>query len=497
MKNTNSPLATPRRKVLAGAIASALVCSAMPASALEVTGSFTGWWGQPQQENHGLIVNISRRADGSKHAAMYWAHYDDAGNPSWLIAIGPIQGDTIQADLRRFDGVTFMQPDDPNTARGETVGTMRVTFDSCASGEVAFDSPLVGSGAFPIERITRQPGTRCSGGISDDRDPEAPVEEIRAPLLPTGAIPEASGDAKYESRPDRVEFKVEIEDVPEGDYLLRVGGVERGVISVVATDSGPEGEIEFESPADDDELLLDFDPRGEVLEIIQDGVVVLEGILEAGEGDPGNPGDPGDPEPPIPGPPPFGDADIEVDLVNDGLHPEGSGDAEFEQGQNRVEFEVEIEDVPVGPYSLWVAGTERGTIEVMEFADGNEGELEFRFPPEPGALPLDFDPRGALVEVFDDTGRAFFVEFPDDGGSDDDEDDGGPGDDDDEDDGGPGNGGPGNGGPGNGGPGDDEDDDGPGDDDDDDEDEDGGPGDDDEDEDGPGDDDDDEDDDGN
>src|SRR6056297_3575986 len=245
------------RKTLATAIAASLALASGSAAALQVTGSFTGWWGQPQQENHGVIVSISRRADGSNQGVLYWAHYDLAGNPSWLYAQGPIVGDTIDAELYRFEGVTFMEPNDPNTPRGVAIGSMQVHFSDCANADVSFDSVEagIGAGAFPIRRLTNQPGTRCSGGVSDNRSGNAPVEDFRAPLLPTGAVPGASG---------------------KGDYEPHVGGIVRATISVIMTDDGPEGEVEFRSPAEPGKLLLDFEPLGELVEIIQDGTVILE-----------------------------------------------------------------------------------------------------------------------------------------------------------------------------------------------------------------------------
>src|SRR6056297_1679662 len=266
------------RKTLATAIAASLALASGSAAALQVTGSFTGWWGQPQQENHGVIVSISRRADGSNQGVLYWAHYDVAGNPSWLYAQGPIVVDTIDAELYRFEGVTFMERNDPNTPRGVAIGSMQVHFSDCANADVSFDSVEagIGAGAFPIRRLTNQPGTRCSGGVSDNRSGNAPVEDFRAPLLPTGAVPGASGKVDYEANPARVEFEVEIEDVPEGDYELHVGGIVRATISVIMTDDGPEGEVEFRSPAEPGKLLLDFEPLGELVEIIQDGTVILE-----------------------------------------------------------------------------------------------------------------------------------------------------------------------------------------------------------------------------
>ncbi|GAB4174490.1 MAG: hypothetical protein Kow0020_10010 [Wenzhouxiangellaceae bacterium] len=420
-----------RRNRLSALIGLSLALGSGSAGALQVTGGFTGWWGQPQQENHGVIVSISRRADGSNQGVLYWAHYDNSGQPSWLYAQGPIRGDTIEATMYRFDGITFMQPNDPSTSRGTPVGSMRVTFGDCLNGQVTFNSidPSVGAGDFAIRRLTTQPGARCSGGVSDNRSADDAPLDFRVPLVSTGAVPGASGKIEYDATNSRVEFKVEIEDVPEGDYELYVGGELRGIISAAATGDGIEGKIEFRSPADDNHPLLDFEPLGEIVEVIQGGLVILEGVVDpTGATGPGTPGDPGN------GAPPFGPRmEIEIDLDNTGLHPLGDGKAEFEQRPDRVDFDVEIEDVPVGSYVLMVDGVERGTIEVVQFDFGTEGELEFRNPPEAGKLPLDFDPRGALIEILDGTELALMAEFPLDGNDDGDgdDDDSGGGDDDD------------------------------------------------------------------
>jgi hypothetical protein len=430
-------LRRPRRSAITRSVALALALGAGSAQSLEVTGSFTGWWGQPEQENHGVIVSVSRRFDGSLQGVLYWAVYDDLGQPSWFLAQGPINGDTIDADLFAFEGPTFMQPDDPNSSPGEQIGAMQVQFSDCANGTVSFESTrvIVGTGGFPIRRLTNQPGTNCSGGISDNTPPTSLPEEFRVFLLPTGAISGASGKADFESRPGRTEFSVEVEDVPLGTYLLRVGGLERGNIEVVATPGGNQGEIEFRSPPEPGKELLSFNPRDQLIEVVQGNTVILDSVTPASGTVPGST---------TGTPPPFGNLEVEIDLTNLGQFPAGSGDAGLEQRSNRVDFDVEIEDVPVGSYGLRIDGVDRGTIQVVATASGPEGELEFRFPAEAGKLPLDFDPRGMLIEVLDGGTAVFASTFPatgsgggDDGGGDDGggDDGGGGGDDGDDGDG--------------------------------------------------------------
>ena len=66
----------------------------------------------------------------------------------------------------------------------------------------------------------------------------------------------------------------------------------------------------------------------------------------------------------------------------------------------RRDFSVEIEDVPVGGYDLFVGGVLRGTIQVADVGGGDlKGELEFTSEQGEPELFLDFEPVGATVEV--------------------------------------------------------------------------------------------------
>ena len=98
----------------------------------------------------------------------------------------------------------------------------------------------------------------------------------------------------------------------------------------------------------------------------------------------------------------FGTVPIEVEHSNTGVYSLASGDAKLEPREDRTDFSVEIEDVPVGSYGLRIGGTVVGTIEVMQLQDGSvEGEIEFRDPVEPGKVLLDFDPRGQQIDVLE------------------------------------------------------------------------------------------------
>ena len=79
----------------------------------------------------------------------------------------------------------------------------------------------------------------------------------------------------------------------------------------------------------------------------------------------------------------------------------------------RVEFSVEIEDVPEGNYALVVGGIHQATIEAFRMQDGDvHGRIKFRDPEVLRSEPLEFDPRGQLIEVLQGEQVILKVQFP-------------------------------------------------------------------------------------
>ena len=380
---------------------------AMPAHAKRVTADFSGSWFDPDASGQGLVLEVLRGNKGNQ-GLVYWYTFDDEGNPLWALGVGRIFQNTVTVDMETAHGPDF-ENFDPQDLVLTYFATITLTFDSCDTGTLEWEGPGIGTGELNLIRLTELADSSCSGGISDDIAQDDEDVEIRVPLENTGIIASAEGHAKFEQTPTDAEFKVEIEGVAAGSYGLHVAGIAVGDIIV---DESGEGEIEFESPADDDDLLLDFDPRGELIEVLDGGDVILTALFEATAEDDGPPAHAGREE-------------IEIELTSTSLFADASGDAEYERRGMREEFEVEIEDVAEGDYTLLVGGIERGTIEVITVSENaTEGEIEFRAPGAGNKLLLDFDPRGQLIEIVHADGLVLSGEFPDEGSSDDEDDDG-------------------------------------------------------------------------
>jgi hypothetical protein len=93
--------------------------------------------------------------------------------------------------------------------------------------------------------------------------------EVEVPLAAIGGVGQGKSELKVDHDCDK-SFEVEIEEVVAGAYDVYVDGILRGTIQAAfnAVKGHVEGHLEWEtSPDDPGELLLDFDPRGQLIEM--------------------------------------------------------------------------------------------------------------------------------------------------------------------------------------------------------------------------------------
>ena len=389
-----------------------------------VTRHFTGIWDQVDHEAQGLALQVVEQLDDSRKSVVYWYTYGADRKTAWFLGIGDLIDNRIEYDLFESTDIGFMQDAMPGSDSVNSIGTMTIVFNSCESGVVTYetDHATVGDGTFNIERLLEVMNTHCTGGISDDMHADSMFGEQRIGLTPAREGITGDGHAQYQDYPSHMEFRVEAEGLPDGSYHLFVDMQDRGPLEI----SNGHGVMEFTSPAEDGRMHMTFDPRGKQIEIHDNNGVVLSSFDDMFEendhghhdDDDGHGGDgdhnydcefgsgtghgmgggmAGD----MTGCVDDGDyIEIEVDLVNTGILPEAKGEAEWEMNSQRVEFSVEIEDVPVGSYALKVGGVEVGIIEAFEMHMGGVyGHIMFRDPESYGREHLDFEPRGQKIEV--------------------------------------------------------------------------------------------------
>jgi len=394
---------------------------------LVTTRHFTGLWDQVDQESQGITLQVIEQSDDSRVALAYWFTYGNDKKSAWYMGIGTLIEDRMELKLFDSTDVGFLEDAKPGDESVVAIGTMTITFDSCDSGNVTFetDHPEVGSGSFRIQRLTEIMNTHCSGGISDDMDVYAMHGEQQISLTPARGGITGSGHARYGDSPGHMEFEIEVSGLPDGTYHLFVGGADRGVFAV----TNGFGEFEFSSPAETGKHLMTFDPRGMSIEIHDGAGVVLSSSGEMFDDDHGH-GHANDDNHYYGCDDDMGHGghgaggghddcveageviEIRADLLNTGLIPAASGEAEWEMSSDRVEFTMHIEDVPVGSYELVVGGDQVGTINAVDMHGSVFGIIHFRDPEGYGKAHLDFDPRGQLIRVTSGGEAILEVEFP-------------------------------------------------------------------------------------
>jgi hypothetical protein len=281
---------------------------------------------------------------------------------------------------------------DPNATYSLKVGGIpEAEFTTKSSGQATlqFKNPPKGSSPA-LDFDPRGKVMSVNDGVDDvletvssiDDAPDGTIIDERTDLTPTKLAPGGKAEARFRYKDGRSRFKVQVEDVPSGDYQLFVGGIERATITV---NSAGRGEVEFDSQPEPGKLLLDFGPRGLVIDVLQGGDVYFSGVMAAkAEG--------------------ISDcefSEISQLVASTGVDPDGKADARFRIREDcDRDFRVEIEDVPTGDYELFVGGVNRGTITVTDIVGQTEGQIEFDTDPDdPDERLLDFDPRGQLIEI--------------------------------------------------------------------------------------------------
>lgn len=118
----------------------------------------TGAWYDPAQDGHGLQVQMI----SANHLLAFWYTFDTNGKRAYFIGDGAFDGNT--AYLTNFRPLGSYFP--PNFVAGYVrlydFGTMRIDFQSCSHGTVAFDLPF-GQGSMNLTRLTQPVGVECEG----------------------------------------------------------------------------------------------------------------------------------------------------------------------------------------------------------------------------------------------------------------------------------------------------------------------------------------------
>lgn len=252
--------------------------------AVRITPAHSGSWFDPAYDKQGFAFEVLGKSGNGpeRFVAVYWYTYDDEGAPVWAVGMGETAGDTVELLMQRtFGGARppLQVPADDLQDWAE----MTFTFGTCNTAVAEFTMVDSGEGGrYELQRLTQIGATTCTGGMADEVEAGAEPVTLVQQMVRTGVDADAQGKLKFVLRPAYAELEVDVQKLDAGSYLVFVGGEEKGSIQVTVTGNGNgigKGTLVFRSPG---EPLLDFDPRGLAVDIVDaDGEIVLTATLPA------------------------------------------------------------------------------------------------------------------------------------------------------------------------------------------------------------------------
>ena len=130
--------------------------------AMDIQGSHSGSWFNKDQSGHGFNFEVLNK----NKMVVYWFVYTPDGEPTFLVALADIDGDTAHGTLLQHSGMHFGEFD-PATLNEDVWGTLTVTFWDCDSATVTYQSTAThngipyGAGQVDLIRLTSIDGLNC------------------------------------------------------------------------------------------------------------------------------------------------------------------------------------------------------------------------------------------------------------------------------------------------------------------------------------------------
>jgi hypothetical protein len=197
-------------------------------------------------------------------------------------------------------------------------------------------------------------------------------------LAPEAVAGDGHADARYDRRPNgKASFRVHMRQAPAGVYDVMVADVAVGSIE---TNGSGGGRIDFTTKGKGKKgMLLDFDPRGELVELEQGGVLYFSGVMLA-QIDGLN----------------VCSASEETVPLEAALGEGGSGSATLAVEEDcDLELRVEMTGLTAGDHELRVDGM----LLTGFVADGSDSLVLDTDPDDVSETTLGLDPSGGLLEV--------------------------------------------------------------------------------------------------
>jgi len=91
------------------------------------------WFGGQDRNGEGFQFEVADDGNGGLVLVVTFYTYDDMGNQVWLLAVGPVDGDTAEVDVYIYDGATWGDGFNPADVNENSWGSGTITASSCTS----------------------------------------------------------------------------------------------------------------------------------------------------------------------------------------------------------------------------------------------------------------------------------------------------------------------------------------------------------------------------
>lgn len=125
----------------------------------QVRPEHSGMWYNPDQDGHGLILEVL----DAERSVGFWYLYDASGNPFWLLLEGENNGNSMALNAYHFQGM-LMHEWNPATNHRTDWGALVIDFHDCMNATVTvIEGAPIGYtwDPIPMERLTHVAGLDC------------------------------------------------------------------------------------------------------------------------------------------------------------------------------------------------------------------------------------------------------------------------------------------------------------------------------------------------
>ena len=114
-----------------------------------------GAWFDPAMPGQGLFIDVLGDSGQLSFAWFTWGDAEQAGQKLWLTALGPIEGNRVEAEIFNSEGGAFL---DTRPVDTQPIGTAVIEFEHCNRGRLLANLPGRATVEVPLHRVVPRLG---------------------------------------------------------------------------------------------------------------------------------------------------------------------------------------------------------------------------------------------------------------------------------------------------------------------------------------------------